>query len=520
MDRDAVNRDVLKLLGRFSTLDTVKLVAESERVDEATILESSGLVAADGRVRIQLIGMMEAVLTLALGQEPTITLPKDDLSHIRDALVLFLKLNHTDTYAYQPGDTPESWAFRLLDRLFTDFADSDILGLQDQLVLRRISESAIWERAFGTALDLYIRAVDEGMDALIRADQPALAATAQTFKTSVKERYDRLPKAKYGVPTNNFRDITDYAIGQYLDGLDVNDALRQTLVQAQLGTQDAEGQARFNAFLKANRITTETFPTTATELHRLVGRSIPFKETEAEIANALFMFAHENGQSEDMRAIFANFTESVLPLAAKCAKLFTFTGLQPSDRPTLIARWMRRSGAMKHVRTMSLADQTAALLVQVHKSEISHLNAFRSGRTKGKALAEAALDGYVAGRIKLLTLNAINQKMTRVADALTDQVNKTERFTAKPGKGMPREVTFGITEFFRGMRSVFEDIFDIADARRRKQLQALEAFTRAHGPLSLVNMLVPRTRGMSLEDWTDTARVRLNEVPYHIFDSD
>ncbi|MBB4210763.1 hypothetical protein [Rhodothalassium salexigens] len=519
MVREDVNRNVVRLLSRFSTVDTAALLVEAQRVSETALLETSGLVDRNGRVKLHLIGLMEALLTMALGGRSSFRIP-NDLTAVRDALVLFLKLNHTQRFAYRVDDTPMSWTVRLLDHLFATFAERDLLTLQDRLVLRRISESGVWETAFSAALELYVRAVEGGAALLAEADRPAMASAATTFKKAVRQRYDRVPKTKYGNPNANFRDVTEYAIGQYLGGLDVNEALSQTLVQAQLGIGSDHGQARFEAFLKANKITPQTFPTTVKELHNTVGRSIPFRETEAEIANALYAYASHVGKARDMRAVFASFTESVLPVAAKCAKLFRFAHMDQTDRAHLIARWMRDTSALGAVRGMSLRDEVELLLPQITKDDLQNLGAFRGGRTKGARLTEAELDGYVKTRTDLLTLNAINQKMKRVEDAILAQIAKTERFTAQPGQAQPRDTTFGIQEFFRCMRAVFEDIFEIADTNRRQQLQSLSTFNRAYGPLSLVNMLVPRERKVRIEDWVPQARARLAEVPYYVFEGE
>jgi len=517
MKRDAINAKVLKLLNRFGSVDIPALVAEVSRVDADAILQSGVLVDASGKVQLGRVGVMQALLTMALGGRPTITMPKS-IHHVRDALILFLKLNNTDRFKYFQDDTPDSWAFRILDQLFQEFAARNALLLRDRLVLLHATENPLWHAAFAYALQLYLQVLERGQNFITETDKKAVAATAQTFKTSVEVRRAKIPKIKYGNPLATFKEITEYAIGQYFDGLDINDAMSQTLVQAQLGTQGEAGKDRFKSFLEENRITMDMFPTTATQLYTEVGESIQFQQTEEEVSNVLYQFARLTEQQKKMEHMFGNFLEPAFPVAAKCTQLMDFSGLQSNDAANLLVSWMRESGALNDVRGADRKTRIEAVLDTINRDELMDLVAFRGGRTTVGDLSQQAVSQYVKSHVKMLGLNAINQKMQRVQGALSEQMDASEAFVARPGAVVLKDMTYGVDEFFRTLRAVFRDIFEAADNARQLQTQSLKEFRRKYGPLATINLLIPREPRMATGAWMDHSRKALSEVSQYVFE--
>ncbi|AEO46856.1 hypothetical protein [Rhodospirillum rubrum] len=517
MKRDAINEKVLKLLARFGSIDMRALVEEVSRVDAGAILQSGVLVDTQGKVQLGQVGVMEALLVMALGGKPSITMPRS-IEPVRDALILFLKLNNTDRFGYRTDDRPERWAFRILDQLFSDFAQRKTLSVKDRLVLLHVSENPLWHAAFAYALQLYLQVMSRGNAFIQATDKPAMIATATAFRTAVEVRRAKIPKLKYGNPLAGFKEITEYAIGQYFDGQDLNDAMNQTLVQTQLGTGGEGGQERFKAFLDQNRITMEMFPTTASQLYSQVGSSIQFKHTEEEVSNVLYLFAKQINQQKQIEAMFANFAEAAFPVAAKCSKLMSFQGLQVNDAANLLARWMRESGALDDIRSADPRTRVEAVLETIGKDELTNLMAFRGGRTTTGDLTPAAVSQYVQGHVRMLTLNAVNQKMQRVQTALSSQMEAAEAFVARPGSAILKDMTFGVDEFFRTLRSVFRDIFEAADSNRQMQTRSLDEFKRKYGPLSTISVLVPRDPQMATGAWITHARKEIGQVSNYVFE--
>lgn len=517
MNRDLVNTRILDLLGRFGSIDRDALLAEASTVDDKTILTSGVLVNKRGQVEIHLVGVMEALLLMAFGGKPSITVPQDT-KYIRDALVLFLKLNHTDMFSLKANDKPNIWAFRILDFLFVSFTQNKSLSLRDQLVLLRVAENQLWQAAFTYALRLYVEASKGGPKFIRSADQPAVQAAGKGFRSAIEVRKARIPKVKYGNPLATSRELTEYAIGQYIDGMDVNDALAQTLVAEQMGMQGDDGKERLKAFMENNALTPDKFPTTSKELYDLVGREIQFQQTEEEVSNALFAFAKASGQDKAMERMFASFVEMAFPVAAKLNSLLSFSALDPKEAGGLIARWMRESRCLDPVRALEPRAQVEAVIEQVSPEELQYLNAFRGGRTTAAKIGDAELNAYVDGRIKLLQMNAVNQKMKRIEQAIMSQMDAAEFFVVRPGKEIPKDMTHGIEEFFRVLRQVFRDVFENADQARTMQMRKLNEFNKKYGPLSLVSVLVPRDPQTPVKQWIEQARGHLNEVPYYVFE--
>ena len=518
MDRAVVNRRVLDLLSRFQAVDRTALMADVARVSEESILEDSGLIGRDGQVNLSRVGVMEALLTKAVGGEPKLTLPRNT-RHIREALILFLKLNQTAAFGLRSGDTARDWSARVLDRLFFMMSDQRSLSMRDQIVLLRVSEDPDWQAAFAYALGLYLEAAQHDRSFIRRADAPALQAARRSFKQALDVRQAKLPKSKYGNAHAGMNELAEYAVGQYLRGADVNEALQQMLVQAQLGTGSQEGQAVFDRFLEANNITAEMFPTTAQELTQLVVQELQFQETEEEVVNALYLYSVKTGQEDQMRNMIGSFADVAFPVAAKCSRIMSFAGLEPSESGLLMARWMQESGALERVRSSPLRSHVEGLLPVMSRDDVRNLNAFRTGRTRD-TVGRDDLETYVNVKLQLLTLNAINQKMHRVERALKRQTDRTEQFCTAPGREILKDMRYGMEEFFRSMRTVFEDIVAITENSRRTHVQRLTEFNKTYGPLSLVSALVPREPGMRQSDWISHARKRLGEVPYYVFEKE
>ncbi|KAA5605400.1 hypothetical protein F1188_10880 [Roseospira marina] len=514
--QEAINKKVLELLGRFDSVDVSALMAEISQVDAKAILQSGVLVDSKGVVRLGQVGVMEALLTLALGGKPTIALPKS-MAPVRNALILFLKLNNTDTFGYGAEDTPGKWAFRILDMLFLRFAETNTLTIRDRLVLLRVSENPVWQAAFTTALQLYLQLEKGGTDFIRKVDNPAVGAAGKAFKSAVEIRRARIPKVKYGNPLAGFKEITEYSIGQYFEGADLNDAMSQALVQAQLGTAGDEGKVRFARFLAENRITPDMFPTTVSQLYSVVGQAIQFQPTEEETSLTLYAFAKTQGQQKQIERVFANFAEPAFSVAAKLARLMSFEGLDAGDAAGLITRWMRETRALRDIRHTDLKLHVQAVVEGMPADEMSHFSAFRQGRTLSGNIADKELQSYVETRCRLLTLNAVNRKMRRVEETVGEQMKAAEMFVNRPGKQVLKDMTFGMEDFFRTLQGVFRDIFEASDKTRQMQVQQLDAFTKKYGPLSTVSLLTPREPDMPTGKWIEQSRKKLNTVPAHFF---
>lgn len=517
MSRTNVTEKVLELLVRLGAVDVARIGAEIKGVSDQTILRDSPLVNAQGKVALHVLWMLEQLLTMALGGQPRGALPQD-VSAIRDSLILFLKLNRTDRFHFQADDTSESWTVRILDALMAETGADRRLDDRDRLVLYRVTQNGQWRQGLRFALQLYVTAYGQGAGFFQKVDGPAVQLSAKTFKRSVVQRQARIPKAKYGDPMTSFRDIAEYAVGQYLVGADVNEALSQTLVQAQLGTTGDEGRRKFEEFLAKNRITPDMFPTTVQELFGLVARSLRFKETEAEIVNALYAYAKQVGQEQHMAGMFSNFVEPAFPVAAKLNTHISFSGLSLADGSAFLVRWLDQSALLAGMRDLDHRGETQIVLAGISRDELRHLNAFRTGRTTSGDLSKQTVTNYVATRTQLLQLNALNEKLQRAESALTEQMQRTENFIARPGKEYLKDVTFGVDEFFRALKAVFGDIFEIADESRKSQVRHLDEFNRTYGPLTTVSLLVPRPPQISTGQWITMAREKLGEIPYHLFE--
>jgi len=518
MRRQAISEKVVELLGRFDSVDMPALMAEVAEVDAKAILQSGVLVDAKGVVQLGQVGVMEALLTLALGGKPSITLPKT-MGPVRNALILFLKLNNTEAFGYGAEDNPGRWAFRILDMLFLKFSETNTLTVRDRLVLLRVAENPLWQAAFTTALGLYLQLEKGGTDFIRKVDNPAVAAAGKAFKSAVEIRRARIPKVKYGNPLAGFKEITEYSIGQYFEGADLNDAMSQSLVQAQLGTAGEDGKARFARFLADNRITPEMFPTTVAQLYALVGQAIQFQPTEEETSLALYVFAKTQGQQKQIERVFANFAEPAFSVAAKLARLMSFEGLEAADAAGLITRWMRETRALRDIRHSDIKLHVQAVVEGMPHDDLSHFSAFRQGRTLSGDIADKELQAYVDNRVKLLTLNAVNRKMRRVEESVGQQMKAAEMFVNRPGKAVLKDMTFGMEDFFRTLQSVFRDIFEASDKTRQMQVQQLDAFTKKYGPLSTIALLTPRDPSVPTGKWIEQSRKTLNTVPAHIFGS-
>lgn len=512
-----VDAAVFALLRRFGEVDEDKLKQELQQIDEGHLLETGAFVTPDGQVKIHLISVMEGMLSMALGQQTDIIMP-EDISYIKDALILFLKLNNTKNYKFRKGDNAKAWASRVLDNLFFAISENRDLNIRDQLVLLRMSEDPKWQAAFSTALDIYLQATKEGMGQVREADKPAAAAAAKSFKTALETRRAKLPKLKYGNAMADMREISEYAVGQYLDGMNVNDSLGQNFVVDQLGLASGSGKGKFEAFLESNKITRDMFPTTVQELYQLVSREVRFEETEEEVSHAMYTLARQMGRQGEVEDMFKDFADAAFPLAAKLARMLSFEGLDTAQSGKLVTDWMRDSGMLKKVDDMDMRQHVESVIDRITRDELRNLNAFRTGRTESATLGEKELQEYATMRIKLLGLNAVNQKLLRVERTVGRQVARTQQFISRPGQEMMKDMTFGVEEFFRSLRGVFEEVFDIADKTRQSRMKQVADFNKKYGPLSTVSIVVPRNRRAPLMTWIETARVNLNEIPYHIYE--
>ncbi|MTJ82209.1 MAG: hypothetical protein F8N37_14545 [Telmatospirillum sp.] len=513
----AMNRRIAKMLTRFG-MNGEKLLAEAaaERAKASELLSNPALVNGQGLIRLHGIGTMDAMLELATGGKPAITMPSNPKEGLM-AIVLFLKLNHTPEFSWREKDTPSAWSTRIIDALFISLANRKVFGHTDFLALDRLSRNPLWQGLFGAALELFLNAIadQERVNAL---DRGTSQAAVQAFRASSSARQARLPKVKYGNPLASFKEIAEYAIGEYLEGLDVNDALERTLVQAQLGLGDDVGKQRFEAFLRDNRIQPDTFPTTVQILYEKVQNEVRFQESEGEVAAVCYAYASEMKQTARVEKLFANFADAVLPVAAKCRRHFFFGGISARDAATVIARWAGRARLLADLRKGGLPKQVAGMVAQLGNDERRALLAFRDGRTEAKSLNPGDVERYVRARCKMLTLSAQQAKITRVEQLLQSQINGAEQFITRPGQAMLQDMTYGIDVFFRALRTVMEDICAGTGSMLREQMKVLHDFQRRYGPLATVAVLCPMPPGMKPENWLQTARDSLRKVDNDFFD--
>lgn len=511
-----VDDAIFALLARFGETDQEALKAELKQIDEGELLASGAFLAPDGQIKINLIGVMEGMLAMAMGQKTDVIMP-DDTSYLKEALVLFLKLNNTRTYRFKKGDQAKAWAARVLDSLFFALSRTDELGTKDNLVLLRMIEDPVWRSAFSTAVELYLSATKDGIDTLKNADKPAAAMAAKAFKASVETRRAKLPKVKYGNALADMRELQEYAVGQYLEGQNVNQSLASSLVQGQLGTT-GDGSQKFNSFLQKNKITRDMFPTTVQELYLVVGRSVQFQESEEEISHAIYGWAKQQGRERDVEDMYKNFADAVFPVAAKLSRILSFDGLDSAQSGKMLADWMADSDALKKIKEMNFRGHVEAILDDISKDDLRNLNAFRSGRTESHKIGVRQIEEYARMRIRLLQLNAVNRKLLRVEQVVSRQMGRTEQFVSRPGKEVLKDMTFGVEEFFKTLRSVFQDIFDLADKKRLEQVKHLEEFNKEFGPLSVVAVMVTRDRRAPIGKWIENSRDALSKVPYYVYE--
>jgi hypothetical protein len=514
----AMNKRIADLLTRFG-VNGAKILADAaaDRSGASQLLSNPALSNPQGLIRLQSIGTMDAMLELATGGRPAITLPANPKDGLL-AIALFLRLNHTPEFTWREKDTPSAWSTRIIDALFAGLANRKMFGHADFLALDRLSRNLLWQGLFANALDLFLNAIAD--PARVAAlDRGTSQSAVQAFRASSAARQARLPKVKYGNPLASFKEIAEYAIGEYLEGLDVNEALERTLVQAQLGLGDDSGRQRFEAFLRDNRIEPDTFPTTVSVLYERVQSQVRFRESEGEVAAVCYAYASENKQTMRVEKLFSNFADAIFPVAAKCRRHFFFGGISPKDGATVIARWAGRSRLLADLRKGGMARQVAGLVRQMSKEERRALLAFRDGRTEAKTLNTADVERYVRARCKMLTLSAQQAKINRVEELIQDQINGAEQFIMRPGQPALQDMTYGVDVFFRALRTVMEDICSGTGAMLRDQMKVLHEFQRRYGPLATIALLCPMEPGMRPENWLQNARTALRDVDNDYFES-
>ncbi|MDR3440464.1 hypothetical protein [Telmatospirillum sp.] len=512
-----MNRRIAKMLSRFG-MNGDKILAEAaaERIGAQELLSNPALINPHGLIRLHCIGTMDAMLELASGGKPAIALPNNPKEGLL-AIVLFLRLNHTPEFSWREKDTPSAWSTRIIDALFASLASKKIFGHSDFLALDRLSRNPLWQGLFGSALELFLNAVAD-QARVSTLDRGTSQAAVQAFRASSAARQARLPKVKYGNPLASFKEIAEYAIGEYLEGLDVNEALERTLVQAQLGLSDESGKQRFEAFLRDNRIQPDTFPTTVSILYDRVQSEVRFQESEGEVAAVCYAYASEMKQTLRVEKLFSNFADAIFPVAAKCRRHFVFGGISPRDGATVIARWAGHSRLLADLRKGGLSKQVSGLVSQLGGEERRALLAFRDGRTEAKTLNPGDVERYVRARCKMLTLSAQQAKITRVEQLLHEQINGAEQFILRPGQPALQDMTYGVDVFFRALRTVMEDICTGTGALLREQMKVLHEFQRRYGPLATIALLCPMPVGMRPEKWLQSARSALRQVDNDFFD--
>jgi hypothetical protein len=505
-----MNRRIAKLLTRFG-VDGEKILAQAVAMPASDdLLNNPALKDANGLIRLHGVGTMDAMLELAMGGKPAIPLPKDAQKGLQ-AIALFLRLNHTPQFSWRENDTPSAWSTRIVDALFHDLASKEVFNHADFLALNRLGNNPLWQGLFGYTLDLFLNAISDPKR-VAGLDRVTSQAAVQAFKASADARQARLPKVKYGNSLASFKDVAEYAIGEYLGGLDVNEALERHLVQAQLGLEDTQGKARFQQFLRDNRIAPGTFPTTTAILYERVQQQVRFQESEGEVAAVCFTYAQETKQTQVMEKLFSNFADPIFPVAAKCRKYFSFGGISPRDGATVIARWVPRSQLLADLRKGGLGKQVEGMVARMGKEERRALMAFRDGRTEARSIGKQDVDRYVAARCKMLTLSAQQAKINRVENLLMSQISGAEQFILRPGQAVLQDMTYGVDVFFRALRTVMEDICQGTGAMLREQMKVLHEFERRYGPLSTVSLLCPMPPGMKSEDWLPAARETLRKL--------
>ncbi len=510
-----MNRRIAKMLSRFG-MDGEKILAETSAIPSATnLLANPALVDKQKLIRLHSIGTMDAILELATNGKPAIPLPKKPQDGLQ-AIVLFLRLNNTPLFCWRENDTPSAWSTRIMDALFHSLASQHVFNHADFLALDRLSNNPLWQGLFTYILELFLNAITNPQR-IASLDRETSSAAVQAFRASAEARQSRLPKVKYGNSLASFKDVAEYAIGEYLGGLDVNDALARHLVQAQLGMEDEEGKAKFERFLRENRIKPETFPTTVSELYRRVNEQVRFQESEGEVAAVCYSYAQETNKTAIMEKLFANFADPVFPVAAKCRRYFSFGGIPPKDGAVVIARWAARSRLLSNLRKGGLAKQVTGMVALMSKEERRALMAFRDGRTEARSIAAQDVDRYVKARCKMLTFTAQQAKINRVERLLESQVTGAEQFIMRPGQPLLQDMTYGVDVFFRALRTVIEDICSGTGSQLREQMKILHEFERRYGPLSAVALLCPMPPGMKAEDWLPKARTVLQKLDNDYF---
>lgn len=514
----AMNKRIARMLTKFG-MNGERILAEAaaQRTDKAELLGSPILVDRQGLILLHSIGVMDAMLELATGGKPAITLPSNPKAGLQ-AIVLFLKLNHTPEFTWREKDTPAAWSTRIIDALFTGLASRNIFDIADFLALDRLSRNQLWQGLFGSTLDLFLNAIADPQR-VATLDRGTSKAAVEAFRMSSAARQARLPKVKYGNPLASFKEIAEYAIGEYLEGLDVNEALERTLVQAQLGLGDDSGKKQFQDFLKNNRIRPDTFPTTISVLYERVQKQVGFRESEGEVAAVCYAYAAGIKQTMRVERLFSNFADAIFPVAAKCRRHFSFGGLSTQDAGAVIARWAGRSQLLADLRKGGLPKQVSGLVSRMGRDERRALLAFRDGRTEAKSLSSTDIERYVRARCKMLTLSAQQAKIGRVEQLLHDQINGAEQFILRPGQAVLQDMTYGVDVFFRTLRTVMEDICAGSGAMLREQMKILLEFQQRYGPLATIALLCPITPGMRPEVWMQGARQTLRKVDNDYFQS-
>lgn len=507
----AMNQRIAALLTRFGA-NGEQILTEAARQppSPATLLRHPSFVNELGQIQLHVIGIMDALLELALGGKPAIQPPKA-LPPVIAGLKLFLQLNHTAEFGWRDKDTPDGWSTRIIDALFFSLAKSKVYTPADFMALDRISGNPMWQALFSYALALFLSAVAD-RKRVAELDRATSSAAVSAFKASATARRARLPKVKYGNPIASFRDVAEYAIGEYLDGLNVNDALARTLVQTQLGLNDASGKEKFDEFLANNRIDPETFPNTVAVLFDQVEKTVKFQESEGEVAAVCWLYGQQNNETAKIEKIFSTFADAVFPVAAKCRRQFSFGPIAPTEAALVIARWARRSRLLADMRAGGMTKQIKDLMPELGREERRALLAFRDGRTESRSINQQEVATYVRTRCKLLTLSAQQAKITRVEQLMNQQIAGAEQFIMRPGQPMLQDMTYGVDVFFRALRSVLGDICDGTGAMLRDQMKVLADFQRKYGPLSTVSLLHPMAPGKSPETWLKEARDMLQRV--------
>lgn len=514
----AMNKRIANMLTKFG-MDGEKILkqAAANPVDAQSLLKHPALIDEKGLIQLYSIGAMDALLKLATGGQPAIKPPQTAKAAFQ-ALTLFLMLNHTPEFCWQDKDTPEAWSTRIIDALFSGLEKKKVFLHSDFLGLDRLSVNPIWQGLFAYALSFYLSAIADPKR-IAKLDHATSQGAINAFRDASTARQARLPKVKYGNPLAGFKDIAEYAIGEYLGGLDVNEALKRTLVQAQLGLSEQGGNERFDRFLQENRIKPETFPTTVSQLYETIQKLVRFQETEGEVAAVCYAYASEVQQTAKVEKIFSTFADAIFPLAAKCRRQFAFGNISPTEGAIVIARWARHSARLAALRNSGLPKQIVKLMPTLSKDERRALMAFRDGRTESKSINPQDVAVYTRSRCKLLTLSAQQAKIARVEHLLMTQINGAEQFIMRPGQVLLQDMTYGIDVFFRTLRVVMEDICVGTGAQMRDQTRALSDFQRRYGPLPIVSLLVPMAPGGKVEEWLQEARKELSAVSPDYFET-